>query len=223
MDEFIERLPEMKERTFLFHNIVSAEQIQTMAGHKMPEEYKGSRQEENYIILSVGSLDEQKGFDIAVETAKLLYSRNIKFDWWILGEGPERINLEKQISEKGVEHCIHLCGIRMNPYPYYKYCDLYVQPSRHEGYGLAVDEARKLCCPMIVTDFAGAKEQLKNGITGTIVKLNSVVLADEIEKLLIDFELRKRYSKKLKEENSLNIKKDYPQVKLLTDLFKEGK
>ena len=37
-------------------------------------------------------------------------------------------------------------------------CDIYFQPSRHEGYGIALAEARIFCKPIVATDFAGAKE-----------------------------------------------------------------
>ena len=56
-----------------------------------------------------------------------------------------------------------------NPYPYISKADIYVQPSRHEGYCLSLAEAKCLCKPIITTNFTGAKEQIINGHNGYIV------------------------------------------------------
>ena len=171
----------------------------------------------NSIILSVGSLENQKGFDMAIEAADILRRHHIGFEWFILGEGKERDNLQKKINSSNLKGYVHLCGIRKNPYPYYKFCDLYVQPSRHEGYGLAVEEARILECCIIVTDFAGAKEQIKHQLTGSIINFDCEILEKEIRKLLTSSQLRKKYKKNLEKEN--HSCRCYPQLELLLDLI----
>ncbi len=217
INEFIEQIPEMEDRTFLFHNIVPAEQIRIQAGKHIPSEYMESRSRDIPIILSVGSLEKQKGFDIAIKAAKILMDQKIAFKWYILGEGPERDDLQKKIDLDNLHKHIQLCGVKMNPYPYYKFCDIYVQPSRHEGYGIAVEEARIFYRPIITTDFAGAKEQIIDNVTGFIVDLDSIALSEKIKKLLITPSLRKDFEKNLSIEAEKQI--GFPQLGLLKRLI----
>jgi glycosyltransferase involved in cell wall biosynthesis len=64
------------------------------------------------------------------------------------------------IQEYDLENRIVFLGIKQNPYPYIKMCDIYLQPSRHEGKPIAVEEAKILQKPIVVTDYSSAKEQM---------------------------------------------------------------
>ena len=66
------------------------------------------------------------------------------------------------------EHFI-LLGKKLNPYPYIKACDGYVQPSRYEGKAVTVREAQILCKPVVITNYATALSQVQDGIDGVIV------------------------------------------------------
>ena len=115
---------------------------------------------EKFHIVSVGRLHRDKGMDLAVDAAKLLKERKIPIHWWIVGGGPEEKTLEDQIRKLGLSDTVTLTGMRENPYPYMARADLYVQPSRQEGYGLTIAEAMALGKPVLATDTAGARAQL---------------------------------------------------------------
>ena len=70
-----------------------------------------------------------------------------------------------------------------NPFPYMKAADLYVQPSRSEGYSLSILEARVLACPIVAT-YPAAGEQLEDGITGTLCAVNPGDITEAILKHL---------------------------------------
>jgi glycosyltransferase involved in cell wall biosynthesis len=57
----------------------------------------------------------------------------------------------------------------MNPYPFIKACDIYVQPSRYEGKAVTVREALILGKPVVITNFPTASSQLTDGVDGIIV------------------------------------------------------
>src|SRR5699024_3134236 len=80
----------------------------------------------------------------------------------------------------------------LNPYPYIKQADLYVQPSRHEGYCIALAEARCLEKPIVVTSFIGAFEQIDHEENGYIVETNEQALFQQI-KYLLDHPVRMQY------------------------------
>ena len=135
---------------------------------------------ETFSILSVGRLDKQKGFDIAIDVAEILKKNNIDFTWYVLGDGVEKQNLIKQINSKKLEKQFVLLGSVDNPFPYMKGCSLYVQPSRHEGYCTTTMEALCLNKPVIMTKVSGAEEQIEDGFNGWLVEISASDIANKI-------------------------------------------
>lgn len=156
------------------------------------DDFKGVR------ILSVGRLDEQKGFDLAIDACLKLKAAGRNVRWYVIGEGDERSKLEKAIAEKNLSDDFVLLGLKTNPYPYFEQCDLYVQPSRWEGYCLTVAEARVFNRPIVCTDFAGAREQIKDGETGIIVpEISSEAVFSAVSRILDDESLGNSFVEKL--------------------------
>ena len=93
--------------------------------------------------------------------------------------------------------------------------DIYVQPSRYEGRSIAIDEAKIINMPIVVTNFNTAKYQIDNNHTGLIVGMNGEALAAGIEKLINDNTLRKEFVNNLKKEsigNESEINKLYELI-----------
>ena len=66
----------------------------------------------------------------------------INFAWYAIGGGRDEKKLKKLVEKYCLENQFVFLGRKKNPYPYMKHCDLYVQPSRHEGYVITLVEAR---------------------------------------------------------------------------------
>lgn len=164
-NSFLKYHMDMEKRTELFYNYIDVIDIREKANEGMTflDTFEGIR------ILSVGRLDVVKGFDVAIQVCKHLITDGYNVQWYVLGEGNERENLEQLIRDNELEGKFILLGNKNNPYGYIKNCDLFMQTSRHEGFGLALNEARTLYKPIITTDVAGAREQIEDGITGWIV------------------------------------------------------
>lgn len=190
--------PEYKGKTHLLYNLSSPSMIWKMSEKGKPVEY-GERRN---ILISIGRLDEQKGFDLAIKASKLLHSRRIDFTWFIIGEGELREELLDLIKDAGVEQQVQLLGLRKNPYPYIRYADLFVQPSRYEGKSIVLDEAKILCKPIVVTDYDTVYDSIESGKNGSICHLEENDLASTIFELLNNVEKRKLYSKNLSQENN---------------------
>ena len=75
-------------------------------------------------------------------------------------------------------------GSKINPYRFLKECDIYVQPSRGEGYCIALAEAICLEKPIVVTDFAGAREQYTGRDDFFIVGVQVPTIAEGISKMI---------------------------------------
>ena len=196
--------PYLSNKTEVIYNIVDIDEIIERSNEKIKLEFNS-----NYInLLTVGRLTEQKGYDLIPYVVRKLKEKRVKFKWYIIGEGELRSKLEEQIISLNLQEDIILLGSLDNPYPYFKNCDIYVQPSRHEGYCITLAEARIFNKPIVTTNFVGALEQITNNETGLVVRFNTGELVTAIYKLITNKDLRIRFLNNLsneKYENNINI------------------
>lgn len=181
--------PQYDRKFRLMHNIVSEKTIKKLALEEISDIDFNNK---NINIISVGRLNYQKGFELAIEACSILKEKGYNIKWNIVGEGEERSNLENLINKFELEENFNLLGIRENPYPYIKKSDIYVQPSRFEGKSIAIDEAKILNKPIVVTNFSTAKDQIINNKNGIITEMNSKSLVNEIERIICDEKLKKK-------------------------------
>lgn len=151
-------------------------------------------------IITVARLSHEKGLDLAVKSCKLLLEKGYKIKWYVLGDGNEKDALERLIEDHHLSNHFTILGVRENPYPYIRKADIYVQPSRYEGKSIAIDEAKILHKPIVVTNFETAKDQMNHGINGIIAEMSEEGIATEIERLIKDIELRERIVNNLSTE-----------------------
>jgi len=97
-----------------------------------------------------------------------------------------------------------------NPYPYIKACDIYVQPSYEESFGLTITEAKILCRPAVSTSTVGAREQIVHRENGYLTDISSEGLASGIMQLITDEALRQKIIAFLR---SVDYSQDYDTYK----------
>lgn len=176
----------IEKRVKVIKNIVSPITIKKMS----LENIDIPRNDKEKILVSVGRLSHEKGFDIAVKACKILKDSGMKIKWILVGEGTERSLLEKLINENNLKDEFLLIGASSNPYKYLSKADIYVQPSRFEGKSIAMDEAKVLNKPIVATNFSTVKDQITDKVDGIITDMNEVDLAAGITKLINDSILR---------------------------------
>ena len=183
-------IPAYAGKMITIHNYVDAEHILKMATKLDADPLF---HEEGIHIVSCGRLAPQKGFDLAIDACSMLMEDGFTdLHWYILGNGTDNDTLSVLCREKGVEDHFHLVGAKQNPFPYMKAADLYIQPSRSEGYSLSILEARVLCCPIIATE-AAAGEQLTDGVDGTLCAPEASCIYSAVKKHLKTPELSQKY------------------------------
>lgn len=182
VNSIVSLFPSFKEKTKCLENPSSSDLVKKLAGEVLPDEYLISN---NCLrIVSVGRLIDIKGYDLVVDAAMILREKGFSFNWFIVGEGQERKNLEKRIKLNRVEDCVHLIGLKLNPYPYIKFADLLVQSSRYEGKSVVLDEAKILGKQILVTNYNSAKDQIIDGVNGYICDINAKSIAEGIIKII---------------------------------------
>jgi glycosyltransferase involved in cell wall biosynthesis len=201
-----EEFPIFKDKMICIENITSSVVINNRATEFKPKEYIGV---EN-VLLSVGRLSEQKGFDMAISAASKLKKQQINFKWFIIGSGPLESKLKDQIKKEKVEDYVVLIGTKENPYPYIKNCDLFVQPSRYEGKSVVIDEAKILAKPIVATAYPTVRDQIRNANEGVIVELSVDGIYKGLKEMVFDKTKQKEISNYLENHeygNQTEIKK----------------
>ena len=185
---FLAKYPTLKNKIVLVENITSPKFIQDMSNEKQEEIVEN---DEYFNIVSVGRFSHAKGFDNAIKALKKLHEKSLTdIKWYVVGYGVDEDLLKSLIKENSLEESFILLGKKINPYPYMKVADLYVQPSRYEGKAVTVSEAQILGKPVIITNYSTANSQVKNRIDGYICDLSVEGIVEGIEKLYKDKELR---------------------------------
>lgn len=178
--QFLAMYPQYSEKVMLFRNIVDGEYValKAQSDEGFHDSFNGTR------LLSVGRLTHQKGYDIAVESVSRLVKDGYRIRWYIIGEGPERKALEQLISRHNVGDSFILLGAMDNPYPFMRQADIYVQPSRFEGWGIAIEEALILKKMVLASNCTGLAEQIDNGQNGILFTLGIEQLVEKLEWLI---------------------------------------
>lgn len=172
---------------------------------------------QNTTLVTVGRLAAAKNYLLAVETSKLLKEKDIPFKWYFVGEGEERPAIEKLIQKYHLQDEVILLGECVNPYPYMANCDVYVQTSVFEGYGLTIAEAKILGRPVVSTDFDVIYDQIVHGENGLIAKMTAESVADQIIRLLTDKELRMSVMEHVRSEDNTTYLTEIAKIERIID------
>lgn len=169
------------------------------------------------LLVTTGRLAVQKNHLLAVKAAKILRDKGVDFKWLFIGEGSERPKIENLIKEYALSDQVILFGMRPNPYPFMARCDVYVQTSSFEGFGLTIAEAKILGKPVVSTNFDVVHDQLKHGENGLIAEMTPESVAENIIHLLEDDNLRNQIVANVKREKNTTYISEVEKVEKLLD------
>lgn len=176
-------VPSFADKILVIHNLTDVAGIIEKSKCPISEKFNSSK----FHIVTVGRIAREKGIDLAVRACADLVEKGFsRFQWWIVGGGPEDDVIRNMIMQLNLEDYIYLTGMKDNPYPYMKRANLYVQPSRVEGYPMTILEAMILGKVVVSTNNAGAKEIIINNKTGVLCNCSSKAIADIIMKMVSD-------------------------------------
>ena len=180
--------PAQADKVRVVQNPTCSAIVRSLANESVSDGFSNDNNKLN--IISVGRLEEPKGFDMAARGAAIAKRElGTAFEWVVVGDGSQRKRIESIVAEEDIEDVFHLIGSRFNPYPYMSAADVLVQPSRFEGKSVVLDEARVLDLPVMATDYSSVRDQVRDGVDGVIVTLNPEGIADGIVSLVRNPEL----------------------------------
>jgi glycosyltransferase involved in cell wall biosynthesis len=150
--------------------------------------------EQSIVIGSVGRLHPQKGYDVFIESMRLIKNEYPYVIGIIVGEGPELNNLKALNKSKGEP--IQLLGRRMDIGSLLSAMDIYVQSSRYEGLSNAMLEAFAVGLPSVLTAVDGTIDVAKDNENALLVSPgNAIEMKNQIEKIIKNEKLKQKLGK----------------------------
>jgi glycosyltransferase involved in cell wall biosynthesis len=120
-------------------------------------------------LVTVGALAPRKGQEYAIEALAILAGSGLEASLTLVGAGPDDAMLRRRASQAGVRDRVTFVGEQSDPRPYLAKADIFVLPSRQEGFSNALLEAMASGLPVIATDVGGNAEAIVDGEGGRIV------------------------------------------------------
>lgn len=180
------------------------------------------KREKEFKIICGSRVTHRKGIRFIIEALNILKNKGAVVKLDIIGEGNERVELEKKVQDLNLTDVVRFIGfVEHDKLPdIYVDANVYVSASLNEGMSNTLLEALAAGLPIIATNTGGTFETVKEGINGYVIDMESAQdIADKVEILFNDYELEKKMSKEsrlLAQEMSWNnIAQEYH------DLYKE--
>jgi glycosyltransferase involved in cell wall biosynthesis len=170
--DLLNLMPQLKPKLTVIYNPVIDAAFYAKAD--APVEHPWFQPNQPPVILGVGRHHFQKGFDTLLRAfARVRQETPARLV--ILGEGPERPNLERLAAELGVAADVDMPGFDPNPFRYMKRAGVFVLSSRYEGLPNVLIQALACGCPVVSTNCPnGPAEILDDGRYGALVPVDDV-------------------------------------------------
>lgn len=177
-----------------------------------------ARSKTSFIFLTVSRLVKVKNIPLQIKAMKALQEKYPSVELWLVGDGPEKNNLERLVKELKLESAVKFWGWQRKTDEFYRQADGFLLTSDSEGWGMAIIEAASYQLPIIMTDVGCAGEVINNNKSGLVVPVGQInPLIHAMEKILTNPEL----GRKLGLEAATAISR-LPDFKQTLSLYLEG-
>jgi len=160
------------------------------------------------VICTVAGLYVRKGFDYASVALGNLKKEGIKFLWFIVGGGPEENEIKDLVRNNNIENETFFLHQQSNPYKFVKWADIFLLTSHAEGKSIAIEEAKLLEKPILITHFASAFDQIESGKSGLVAEMTNDSVTEKLRMLIGDKDLQTNLSNYLKNNTHSNRDKN---------------
>jgi len=186
-----------------------------------PATVAGYRSSASRVIGTVARLATQKAVHVLLDATPLLLQQFPDARVLIVGDGPLRATLEQQAKRLGISSAVTFAGYQEDVASAYAAMDVFVLPSRDEGYGIVFLEAMAMGVPVVGTRVIGSTDAVDDGVTGLLVPYaDAPALAQAAVRILGDAELCRRLSSTATERVRRSFSREQSVAKVET-LYRE--
>lgn len=166
------------------HRVYNSIDVAEVERDSIPERARGSAAS---VACSVGRLSREKGHAFLIDAWPEVLTSSPDAKLVLVGDGPERHNLEAQANRLGILGAVEFAGFTETPMSYVRACDVFVLPSLTEGLPVALLEACAAAKPVVASDVGGVGEVIAHCHSGILVRpRRSRELAEAITNLFAD-------------------------------------
>ncbi|HHV61228.1 MAG TPA: glycosyltransferase family 4 protein [Firmicutes bacterium] len=177
-------------------------------------------------VGTIARLIPAKGVDVFIKAARQLLDRGMDAVFLVVGDGPQRPELEKLTQDLDIQSSVRFLGFRDDIPAILESLDLFVLPTLSEGMSITILEAMAAGVPVVASDVGGVSEVVINEMTGRLVPPGDVAaLADAIERALGEPDKARAMASlaRLKVEEDFNLQTMLRRTdKLYKDLMASG-
>lgn len=178
-ERFRRKCPEVApEKVYAVHN---CHDIKTIL--ERSNEFDVDFNDETINVFSAVRICEEKGVVRMIPIFAKLKEEGFKFNWKVAGMGPLEDQVKQLIKELNMENEIQMLGLKPNPYPYFKNCDLVLLPSFFEAAPMVYGEAELLGTPVLTTDTTSAKELVEDRNIGWVCGKDDKSVEDKLREI----------------------------------------
>jgi glycosyltransferase involved in cell wall biosynthesis len=141
---------------------------------------------EQKLLVTVAALETRKGILSVIDALPDVLSRGLDVRYVVVGEGQDRAVMEQRIAELALQERVTLVGTKLDVRPYLRAADLFLLPSRGEGFPNAFLEALAMELPVIVSTDPPYDEIMECAFGARVDQADSSALATTIAELLND-------------------------------------
>lgn len=183
---FKKQYQKIKDKFTYVYNMFSVDEIKKNAKTKCPVQMS----DDVFNIITISRIENAtKGIDRIPIICKNLKDKNMKFHWYIVGDGPD-LKYDEDLSKQfNTEDVLSYCGAMSNPHSMVRCADLSVLPTLGEAYSMTIIESLIVGIPIVVTCYEGVEEAVKDGITGLIAHQSVEDMTNKVSSLLLNSNL----------------------------------
>ncbi|HBI33707.1 MAG TPA: hypothetical protein DEA43_00250 [Candidatus Moranbacteria bacterium] len=204
-----------KEKIVIYNGIDCNGKFNPVLYDRLAEREKLNINKDDIAVYFMGRLSPEKNPDIFVEAAKKVLDNGVNIKFFVIGDGPMRMEIEKTINEFGDKNLSYL-GYQADIPCYLSTADIFVLPSKAEGFPLSNVEAMAMGVCVIASDVGGVSDAIKDAETGFLMQPNSPSeLVEKIEYVLSQKEILEKISKNARKSVEENF-----SIEILADKYK---
>lgn len=206
-----------EDKTVVIHNGIDCyEKFNPVNYDRKNERRKLGLENDDLAVYFIGRLSPEKNPNVFVDVAEKMLTENNRTKFFIVGDGPMKNSIEKSINAIGNKNIRYL-GYQDDIPRFLSTADVFVLPSKIEGFPLSNIEAMSMGVCVISSDVGGVSDAIKDGINGFLVQPgSSQMIVDKINSILFDEELKKIIS-----ENARKSVEENFSIELLANKYKE--
>jgi len=181
-DDLAERYGVPRAGMVVLHNPIDLEAITAAARQPVEDSEAGP------LVVAAGRLAGVKNYPLLLDALARLAGVRA----WILGDGPERDQLQQLVVSKGLQARVRFLGFQPQPWRFIAHGDAFVLTSHYEGFGNVLIEAMACGTPVVATRSAGTVEIVQDDHNGLLVDADAASVAAAITRVIEDGALRTR-------------------------------